>query len=123
MLANKKLMAFLATSNAVKARDFYQNILGLTLVDEHEFALVFDAFGIELRIQKIPEFTALAQTVLGWSVPDIAHEISELAAKGVEFMHFEGMEQDELGIWQTPSGARVAWFKDSDGNTLSLTES
>ena len=123
MLADKKLMAFLATSNAVKARDFYQNILGLTLVDEHEFALVFDAFGIELRIQKIPEFTALAQTVLGWSVPDIAHEISELAAKGVAFIQFEGMEQDELGIWQTPSGARVAWFKDCDGNTLSLTES
>jgi predicted enzyme related to lactoylglutathione lyase len=60
--------------------------------------------------------------VLGWVVDDIAARVRELSARGVEFQRYGAVQQDELGVWRSPSGARVAWFKDPDGNTLSLTQ-
>lgn len=105
MLGEQKLMAFLVTGDAEKARDFYQNILGLKLIEEHEFAIVFDAFGIELRLQKSPDHTPLPQTALGWSVTDISDMISQLVAKGIEMVRYDGFGQDEAGIWHAPGGA------------------
>lgn len=122
MLTDKKIMAFLATTDADKARDFYQNILGLKLIEEHEFALVFDVDGIELRIQKTSVFAPHSHTSLGWNVPQMEATIRDLTAKGISFIRYEGMDQDELGIWHPPSGVQIAWFKDPDGNLLSLTK-
>jgi hypothetical protein len=61
-------------------------------------------------------------TVLGWHVADIDEAVKGLVARGVIFEIFVGMPQDELGIWASPSGEKVAWFKDPDGNNLSLTQ-
>lgn len=122
MLANEPIIAFLATSDAVKARNFYQNMLGLAMVEESEYALVFDALGIELRLQKMPETRPQPHTALGWQVSDIDKRVAELSAVGVDFIRYETMEQDEHNIWASPSGARIAWFKDPDGNVLSLTQ-
>ena len=122
MLANKNIMAFLATTNAEKAKTFYQETLGLRLIEEHEFSIVFDANGIELRLQKSQAFTPHTHTSLGWSVEDISETIKELSAKGIEFIRYEGMGQDDTGIWHTPAGTKIAWFKDPYGNLLSLTQ-
>lgn len=122
MLANNKIMAFLATSNVDAARDFYQHTLGLRLIEEHDFAIVFDAFGTELRLQKTNGFTPQPHTILGWSVPNIIATVRELTTNGVEFIIYDGMGQDEHGIWHTPSGAKIAWFKEPDQNLLSLTQ-
>ena len=121
-LARQKLVAFAATSSAAKARRFYRDTLGLKLVDDNQFALVFDAKGTMLRVQLVDEVKAPSYTVLGWEVADIAATIKALKKKRVKFNRYPGMGQDALGIWTSPSGARVAWFKDPDGNTLSLTE-
>jgi catechol 2,3-dioxygenase-like lactoylglutathione lyase family enzyme len=123
-LADNKIMAFAAATDAEAAVDFYENKLGLKLVEDSPFALVFDAGGTMLRVQKVQVASPPQFTVLGWEVDDIAAKIKELMERGVEFNHY-GMEfprQDELGIWTTPDGAKVAWFKDPDGNTLSLTQ-
>jgi len=106
-----------------KANEFYQDTLGLSSVADTPFAIVFDANGTMLRIQKVEHLTPAEHTLLGWKVDDIRATIEELTAKGVRFERFDRLPQDELGIWTTPDGSRVAWFKDPDGNTLLLTQS
>jgi len=122
MLGKNDLVSFVATADKAAARRFYEQVLGLRLVEDSPFALVFDANGAMLRVTPVPEHKTLPFTVLGWKVSDIAVTVRGLAAKGVNFDRFPGMTQDALGIWTTPDGAKVAWFKDSDGNLLSLTE-
>jgi catechol 2,3-dioxygenase-like lactoylglutathione lyase family enzyme len=120
---DQKLIAFVAVRDLRRAKEFYGDALGLHLVSEDEFALVFDASGTMLRVTRVPELTAAQYTVLGWQVDDIISAVKELRNAGITLERYPGMAQDELGIWNSPSGARVAWFKDPDGNTLSLTES
>jgi len=122
MLNNSKLIGFLATRNPERTREFYERTLGLTFVSDDRFALVFEANGTMLRIQKVEQFTPPEHTVLGWNVTNISTMVAQLTKQGVEFARYEGIEQDERGIWTAPSGAKVAWFKDPDGNLLSLTQ-
>lgn len=122
MLGGAAIVAFVGAADLDRARAFYCDILGLKLVEQSDFALELDAAGTMLRVTKVPEVCVAPHTVLGWQVPDIRRAVTELTEKGVAFQRFDGMPQDADGIWATPSGALVAWFKDSDGNTLSLTE-
>ncbi len=122
MLHASPLIAFIATSRAAEAAFFYHDGLGLRLVEDNPFALVFNASGTLLRLQKMPTHTAAAHTVLGWRVDDIAATVDGLTARGVRFERYEQLPQDARGVWKTPDGAQVAWFKDPDGNLLSLTQ-
>jgi catechol 2,3-dioxygenase-like lactoylglutathione lyase family enzyme len=121
-MTQSKIISFVATQNPVSALKFYAETLGLTLINDDPFALVFDANGTMLRVQKVHELLPAKHTVLGWDVVDIHARTKELTKRGIRFERFDGLPQDELGIWTTPSGAKVAWFKDPDGNTLSLTQ-
>jgi catechol 2,3-dioxygenase-like lactoylglutathione lyase family enzyme len=122
MLRKSAPIAFVATAKPDEARAFYERTLGLDFVADEPFALVFDLGSIMLRIQKVDTLTPPPQTSLGWEVADIGAAVTMLAERGVAFEHFDFLPQDERGIWTTPSGARIAWFKDPDGNTLSLTQ-
>lgn len=122
MLTHDDAIAFVATLKPDAARKFYGDVLGLRLVSDEPFALVFDVNGGMLRIAKVDVLTPAGHTVLGWQVDDIESKVDELLGRGVVFERFHGMPQDSRGIWSSPSGARVAWFKDPDGNNLSLTE-
>ena len=122
MLESTPIIAFAATKDAEKATEFYRDVLGLKLIADEAYALVFDAGGTMLRIQKVAEVTALAYTSLGWQVPDIAASVKELDEAGVRFERFPGIDQDDAGIMTFPDGAKVAWFRDPDGNLLSLTQ-
>jgi catechol 2,3-dioxygenase-like lactoylglutathione lyase family enzyme len=122
MLACTDMVAFVPTTDPARAKAFYAETLGLELESESSFALVFRAGGTMLRVTTVQELTPQPFTILGWDVPDIAAAIRALADRGVEFQRYGFADQDELGVWQSPAGARVAWFKDPDGNTLSLAE-
>ena len=122
-LSEQSIIGFVATSDAERARRFYSDTLGLPLVsDEAPFALVYDAHGTMLRVTMVEKVNPAGYTVLGWRVPNIAAAAKALTEAGVRFERFEGMEQDELGVWTSPGGSKVAWFKDPDGNTLSISE-
>jgi catechol 2,3-dioxygenase-like lactoylglutathione lyase family enzyme len=121
-LGNCEITAFLATTRAEESRAFYCDLLGLPLEDDGPFALVVRGANASVRIQKVHQFVPLPFTAMGWQVHDLTAKVKELTAKGVTFERFDGMRQDELGIWQSPSGARVVWFKDPEGNVLSLTQ-
>lgn len=114
------IVAFSATANSKAARAFYEGKLGLRFVEESPFALVFDSGGIQLRIQKVQHVDASPYTLLGWHVGDLDAAIDALVEKGVMFERWGFLEQDERGVWTAPSGARVAWMKDPDGNLLSI---
>lgn len=122
MLGASKVMAFVATADAARARSFYRDVLGLRLVGDEPFALVFESGGTSLRVQKVTTVTPPPYTVLGWSVSDIEATMERLRAGGVRFEAFGLPGQDTSGVWTAPDGARVAWFKDPDGNLLSLTQ-
>lgn len=117
-----RAMMFVATNQAQASRAFYQEVLGFRLVADEAFALVFDADGIELRVQKVEQFSPQPFTVLGWQVEDIAAKVAELAGKGARFERFAWLEQKQNGIWVAENGDQVAWFKDPTDNLLSLTQ-
>jgi catechol 2,3-dioxygenase-like lactoylglutathione lyase family enzyme len=123
MLGSHKIMAFAPTLDANKARSFYEGVLGLRVLSQDKFALAVDANGIMLRVTNVPPaFRPQPFTVLGWEVPDIVKTVSELKQKGVHFESYGMPAQDAEGIWTAPGGTKVAWFKDPDGNILSLTQ-
>jgi|ERR1700679_44672 catechol 2,3-dioxygenase-like lactoylglutathione lyase family enzyme len=123
LLESASIMAFIATADAERAKAFYHDQLGLRLVGDEHFALVFDAGGTMLRVQRVKEVRVAPYTALGWQVPDIAAKVDELERAGVKFEHYGFPDQDEKGIWTAPGGAaKVAWFKDPDGNILGLTQ-
>ena len=121
-MTNSKIIAFVATQNPANALTFYRDTLGLSLVNDDPFAIVFDVNGTMLRVQKVKEIAPAQYTALGWDVPDIYTRIKELTGRGVRFERFPGLPQDDQGVWAAPSGAKIAWFKDPDGNILSLTQ-
>ena len=123
MLGSSKLIGFVGVRDAERAKAFYRDTLGLKLVmDELPFALVFDCQGTMLRVTLVREVAAAPYTVLGWAVTDITAAVSRLTAAGVQFQRYPQIQQDELGIWSAPGGARVAWFQDPDGNLLSISQ-
>jgi catechol 2,3-dioxygenase-like lactoylglutathione lyase family enzyme len=112
----------IADRSALAAGLLHELKLGLPVVEQNDFACVFDANGTMLRVTAVAEVSHAGYTVLGWRVTDIAAAVRGLTAKGVVFNRFDGMDQDENGVWTTPGGEQVAWFADPDGNTLSLTQ-
>jgi catechol 2,3-dioxygenase-like lactoylglutathione lyase family enzyme len=125
MLGNADLIAFVPTRDPKRARRFYEKTLGLEFVSEDPFALVFNAHGVVLRIANVSgvkDFKPAPFTILGWRVSNAESAVRELREKGIKFERFPGMDQNTSGIWRSPGGAQVAWFKDPDGNILSITE-
>jgi catechol 2,3-dioxygenase-like lactoylglutathione lyase family enzyme len=122
MLESSDLVAFVAATDLERARGFYEQTLGLRVLEHSDVALVLDANGTMLRVTAVGQVALAGYAVLGWRVRDIAAYTRALAAQGVTFLRYEGMSQDDDGIWTTPSGEKVAWFADSDANTLSLTQ-
>jgi catechol 2,3-dioxygenase-like lactoylglutathione lyase family enzyme len=122
MLGFIDIVAFVPTRDPVKARAFYVDVLGLRFVKDDGFALVLDANGIMVRVAKAPDFKPAQFTILGWKVTGIEKIVEALTGRGVVFERFGFFEQDKLGVWTAPSGDKVAWFKDPDGNVLSVSE-
>jgi catechol 2,3-dioxygenase-like lactoylglutathione lyase family enzyme len=118
-----KLIGFIPTRDAARARAFYETTLGLRFVHDDTFALVFDSNGTTIRIARSPDFTPFPFTLLGWEVPDIDAAVAGLTAKGVQFARYSFLEQAPNGVWSAPNNvAKVAWFPDPDGNLLSLSQ-
>jgi catechol 2,3-dioxygenase-like lactoylglutathione lyase family enzyme len=122
MLGDKAIVAFVATSKPDAAKAFYGETLGLRLVEDTPFALVYDANGTTLRVQRVEACAPPPFTQLGWHVDDVAQTVRDLVGRGVTFERFGFLEQDELGIWTAPGGTKIAWFKDPEGYTLSLND-
>jgi catechol 2,3-dioxygenase-like lactoylglutathione lyase family enzyme len=122
MISEAEVMGFIPTTDAVRARAFYEDVLGLGVVSDDPFALVLESNGTFIRIAKLDELTPAPYTILGWRVNDIESEVQTLHARGVTFTRYPGMAQTDLGVWTAPGGAKIAWFRDPDGNVLSLSQ-
>jgi catechol 2,3-dioxygenase-like lactoylglutathione lyase family enzyme len=122
MLASSRLQTIVWTSRIAEAEKFYSGVLGLPLKGKSHGALVYDVGGSDLRVSPVPSTQPSAHTVLGFAVPDIATTIESLGKRGVPLERFAGFPQDPVGILATPDGAKVAWFRDPDGNLLSVVQ-
>jgi catechol 2,3-dioxygenase-like lactoylglutathione lyase family enzyme len=123
MLSLHRIKAFVSTTNPDMAREFYKEKLGLKLLSEDNFGMEFEACGAHLRISVVEKLTPQPFTVLGWDTKDVYSEITLLNGKGITFERFNFIDQDSVGIWTAPGGTKVAWFKDPDGNLLSISDS
>ena len=124
MLAECDVISLIPILDGERAREFYENKLGLRFIADDGFALVFEVNGRSLRLTKVHELTPYPFSIIGWQVQDIEAAVRGLGERGVEFERFEQLEQNDLGVWSVPDGsAKVAWFKDPDGNLLSVVES
>jgi len=123
MLSSGKMVGFLITTDYDKARSFFEGKLGFQFVSLDQFALVMKAGDHRIRISKTQgAFTPFQGTVLGWEVPDVAKMVDWLTSRGVTFEKYPFVQDKERGIWTTPDGSQVAWFKDPDGNVLSVSQ-
>lgn len=122
MLASGRIAGFVPTKDAAQARDFYENKLGLEFVSDDQFALVMRSGQNMIRVVKGAKFTPAQYTVLGWEVADITTVVTWLSQRGVVFEKYPFVQDQQLGIWTTPNGDKVAWFKDPDGNVLSVSQ-
>ncbi len=122
MLFEPKVTAFLPTINPTESKLFYMDVLGLKLISEDPYALAFEGNGSLIRITTVGEFKPHPFAVLGFRIEEIITAVETLTEKKVKFEIYHGLDQDDLGIWTAPSKAKVAWFKDPDGNVLSLTQ-
>jgi catechol 2,3-dioxygenase-like lactoylglutathione lyase family enzyme len=123
MLGGSPFIAFIPVRDVDAARTFYERVLGLEVLEATPFALVLDAGGTKLRVTPVPDLIVQPFAIAGWQVRDLDATVRTLSERGVSFRRYDGMVQDDAGIWTAPSGDRVAWFGDPDGNTLSLTAS
>ncbi len=122
MLTHDRAIVFLATMDPARSRDFYEKLLGLKLIGDDGFAIVFDTAGAMLRVVRTERFEPQPFTVAGWEVPDVHATLQTLADRGLRAIRYEHLEQDELGVWTTPGGERIAWFHDPEGNLLSISQ-
>jgi catechol 2,3-dioxygenase-like lactoylglutathione lyase family enzyme len=122
MLHDSNVIVFSATTSGDRTRSFYEGVLGLQFASEDDFAIVYRLNQASLRIQKVTNLKPQPFTVLGWSVPSVEKAVKQLIAKGVAIELYPSLTQDPLGIWHSPSGAKIVWFKDPDGNIISFTE-
>lgn len=121
MLGGRPLTAFIPVTDLGAARSFYGDVLGLRVDEVTPYAVVLDAGGTVVRLTLVDGLRLHPFTIAGWQVPDMGRSIENLASRGVGSIRYEGMDQDDDGIWVTPAGDQVAWFNDPDGTTLSLT--
>jgi catechol 2,3-dioxygenase-like lactoylglutathione lyase family enzyme len=134
MLGSAKVVTFIPTLDFEKSRPFYEETLGLRFLNDDGFALVFamgeqETAGAEstgpgtvLRLVKVGTLLPHPFTVLGWNVSNLDQTVTKLAERAVTFERYPWMSQDGMGVWTAPGGARVAWFKDPDGNLLSVSQ-
>jgi catechol 2,3-dioxygenase-like lactoylglutathione lyase family enzyme len=122
MLTAADLIAFVATADLERSHAFYGGVLALRRVESSGFANVYDAHGTMLRVTLVERVVAAPYTSLGWAVADVHAAIAALVEAGVAFQRFPSLDQDDAGVWTAPGGGRIAWFRDPDGNTLSLAE-
>jgi catechol 2,3-dioxygenase-like lactoylglutathione lyase family enzyme len=123
MLSTAKPIAFIPTRDADRARPFFETTLGLRFLSDDGFALNFQADAVLLRVVRVGDFSPQIFTIFGWHVPDVEAAVADLNSRGVQFLRIHGMDQSPSGIWTAPGGAaKVAWFKDTDGNTLSVSQ-
>jgi catechol 2,3-dioxygenase-like lactoylglutathione lyase family enzyme len=122
VLGSADIIGFVPVADCDPARAFYEGVLGLRFLKDDGFAVVMDANGITLRLVKVQAVTPAQHTILGWQVKGIESVVQRLQAKGVQFVRYGFFKQDDLGIWTAPNGDKIAWFKDPDGNTLSVSE-
>ena len=122
MLSSAKLQTIILTSRIERAIRFYRDVLDLKLKEESDGALVFDVGGGDLRVAPVPSTEPAEHTTVGFAVDDVDDAVSKLRAKGVELERFAGLPHDDTGALDTPDGSRVAWFRDPDGNLLSVVQ-
>ena len=122
MLASSKLQTIVWTSRPREAERFYSDVLGLPLKGRSMGALVYDIQGSVLRVSPVPSTQPSEHTVAGFAVEDLAGVVSALRERGVAWVRFPNFPHDDDGVVTAPDGSRVAWFRDPDGNLLSIVQ-
>lgn len=122
MLAAARLQTLVWTSRIEEATRFYSDVLGLSYKGSVHGASVYEVGGGVLRVAPVPSTMPSEHTVAGFAVDDVYAVVAGLKARGVVFERIAGIPHNEHGVFKLPDGTRVAWFRDPDGNLLSVVQ-
>ena len=123
VLTKADIMGFVASAKPDEAKNFYSGILGLELLEDNGYSLVFAVNKtLTLRVQLVEQSVPQQSTVFGWKVADIEEAVAALSERGVKFEAIGLPSQAANGVTTFENGDKVAWFKDPDGNTLSIAQ-
>jgi predicted enzyme related to lactoylglutathione lyase len=123
MLKNAPIVPYIPVADIGRARKFYEGTLGLEPKEEYGGGVIYE-FGKGSRVFMYPSpgaGTSKASTAF-WAVDDVAAEVAELKARGVVFEEYDMPGLKTVNGIATGRGARTAWFKDSEGNILAISQ-
>jgi catechol 2,3-dioxygenase-like lactoylglutathione lyase family enzyme len=122
MLASARIQTLVWTADKARAQAFYTETLGLPYQGESFGALLYRIGNGELRVSPVPSTTPSEHTVLGFAVDNLDEIADELGRRGLTAERFAGFNHDQRGVWTAPDGTKVVWFRDPDGNLLSVVQ-
>lgn len=125
MFRNSPAFSSFSVDDLEKAKQFYEQKLGLEVVEIPEGLELHLAGGGRVFIYKSDDYNAPEHTVLNFVVDDINRTIGEIEKRGIRMEHYDlpGLKTDEKGVFRGPSGPKaIAWFKDPAGHILSILQ-
>ncbi len=120
MLRSAPIRAYIPALDVSRARRFYEKTLGLTPKEEFAGGVIYQCGGAEVFMYPTRNAGTSKASQAFWQVEDVEAEVADLKARGVKFEEYPGMTMKN-GI-ATGGGAKTAWFKDSEGNILAVTQ-
>lgn len=120
MLSQSTIIAVIAVQDIVTAREFYEDILGLELIDESPEGILYKSGDGRLLLYESPNGGQNPATSAAWVVDDVEACVDELKDKGISFEHYDDMPVEWQGDLAVSGDMKSAWFKDPDGNILSV---
>ena len=122
MLTTAPIRAYLPASNIPRARKFYEQQIGLQPKEEYSGGVIYECGGAEVFLYPTPNAGTSKASQAYWSVTDVEAEVADLKSRGVKFEDYNMPGIKMTNSIATGGGAKTAWFKDTEGNILAVSQ-
>ncbi|HEV2320984.1 MAG TPA: VOC family protein [Gammaproteobacteria bacterium] len=122
MLKDAPIRAYLPATDVKRAREFYEGIIGLQPKETYAGGVVYECGGADVFLYPTHNAGTSKASQAFWQVADVAAEVKELKARGVKFEEYDFPGFKMVDSILTAGDAKTAWFKDTEGNILAISQ-